>query len=330
MNALFYTTDRERALRDEQYGRDRSLPKDATGNVGGSVRILYGIAAYDPAGNVTVTPCFDQTEFIRELGRVPAPDGILVYTHGYHNSFHDAIIDAGWLRDRLVHGGPVVLFSFPAQTTGGPFDYTQYINDETQATWSTSHFRAVLNAVHAQLRSTQFTFLSHSMGARFLAEGLRTTADWRDCAGHPCLRNAAVFAGDIDTYTLRDAIDSVESCDGLPSQSPAIVVYTSRGDWAVEQSQTLHGHSRAGRIQPDGHEMFSCGPVQTIDVSKHATKAKGHWYYQDGPIIDDLRLAFAGKAANDTTRTHLCRRQSVEDHAYYEFVDTPPCNDAGR
>lgn len=315
VNDVFYVTDRERAHEDEIYGISRHLDD-------GYARMSYGTAAYEPSGKVTAPPSVDFAEFVCELRAASAPDGLLVYNHGYHNAFRDAIIDAGWLHGRLGHAGPVIVYSFPAQTTGGLFDHSQYVNDETQVSWSVAHFRAMLAAIHEQIPRTQFTFLSHSLGARFLTEGLRVTTGFQGCGARPCLRNVAIFAGDIDTYALRDALDEVQDCKGTGPAARAIVVYTSRHDFALQQSQLLHAHSRAGRIQEDGHEMFSCSPVQTIDVSNHKTKTLGHWYYQDGAVIDDLKLAFAGKAPGDKQR-YVRPRTSVEDKPYYEFVDPP-------
>ena len=96
---------------------------------------------------------------------------VLLYIHGFNQSFETAALDAARLADGLRFGGETVLFSWPSRNK--LFDY---IADRESATWSRDALEATLDSLVARpgLWTRQYCCSQHGrdVGNRRSAAGL--------------------------------------------------------------------------------------------------------------------------------------------------------------
>jgi esterase/lipase superfamily enzyme len=119
-------------------------------------------------------PWLTLTTFREGLGS----DDILIYVHGYANSFKDCILRAAQLQHDLEFFGKVIAFSWPSAgatllTVTDPFDGRErrvevaYKHDEAAAAGSHPFFAEVLSQLLKEKQPSQrIHVLAHSMGNR--------------------------------------------------------------------------------------------------------------------------------------------------------------------
>lgn len=284
-NALSFATDRAPATDAQLFTGERGIDGQRR------ALISYGFVR-EPAERATLVSCASSAALAKAIGGRFAAGGtrrILVFVHGYYTPFKRAATDALTLRRLLKFSGPVVLFSWPAKATS----LLAYLKDETNATWAMPHFRALVATLRKTYPTATFSFASHSLGSRFAAMGI---AALRESRCMQCLDRSVFFAPDIDSGTLHEELSEAKTCSGRPPQTRAkaalVTLYVSNSDLALRQSQSVHGHQRAGQA---GSELIVCSGVDTIDVSRFKSSDKaGHGYFVDARIVSDLRAAFAG------------------------------------
>lgn len=282
-NAVYYVTDRAAQSDDALFSGERAygprrLPKLAFGTI-----VL-------PISRATNRPCTSENEFYRSLGSTIGTSGnVLIYIPGYYTSFATATGDALKVRRASHVTGAVIVYSWPSKVTSR----LTYINDESNAAWSIIDFRDVLAEVRKRYPNARISFAAHSLGSRFALEGMNALR--HDGCLH-CFGRTVLFAPDVDSDTLLAELHASQLCTGPPKTMPVnaapVLLYVSNRDVALRQSQTLHGHQRAGQA---GNEMILCSGVDTIDVSyfKSSDRA-GHSYQVDARIAGDAQAAFSG------------------------------------
>ena len=302
----FFVTDREPVGGAQLFSGERGLTK------GHDAIRTWGTIA-DPVGTGTEQRCANETTFFAALSKAMTPShGVLVYVHGYYTTFRTAVENALAMQKTLKFAGPLIIYSWPSKVTSR----LAYINDESNARWSEHHFRDLLQGLLKRYKGVKISFAAHSLGARFAEDGIDLI---RRSACPQCAGRVLLFAPDVDNDTLRSALHGAKLCRGRPPEKPVraapVTLYVSNKDLALRQSQSLHGHQRAGQA---GSEMLLCGGVDTIDVSyfKSSDKA-GHTYQVDAPVITDARAALAGTAPGTANRK--LRRVTREGGVYYEL-----------
>ena len=284
-NALYYITDRAADRGNGLFSGERGcgarrLPRLARGT----------IAA--PVGRATDRACTSETEFLSSVaGTMTAAksSSILMYIPGYYTSFAQATGDALKLQAGWHFAGPVIVYSWPSKVTSR----LTYINDESNATWSMITFKDTLAELRKRFPMARFSFAGHSLGARFAVEAMNAL---RLSGCSACFGRTAFFAPDVDSDTMLAELAAGGLCAGPPKANPKlsapVVLYASNKDIALQQSQQLHGHQRAGQA---GTELILCRGVDTIDVSYFKSSDRvGHSYQVDTKIANDARAAFAG------------------------------------
>jgi esterase/lipase superfamily enzyme len=236
--------------------------------------------------------CSSQAAFLRAFGkRFPRADArrLFVYVHGYDRTFKQSAESARTLQGALRFTGPVMLYSWPSKVTCR----LAYVNDETNAGWAMPHFNDVLAQRERSHPKLAVSFTSHRLGGRFAAAGRQ---DIRQSAGTACLGRSALFAPDVDSDTMRDEFTASGLCSAppVPGPKPAapVTLYVSSRDKALQASQKLHAHQRAGQA---GSELILCNGVNAIDVSRISGIDKARHTYHDYPdILRDVAAAVAG------------------------------------
>lgn len=307
--ALAFATDREPATDAQLFTGERGIDRERR------AILSYGFLR-DPADRARLIRCASGDDFVRAIGANLAPRGpkrVLVFVHGYYTPFRTAASEARKLQARLKFPGPVVLYSWPAKTTS----LLAYLKDETNAAWSMPHFRAFLATLRRSYPTATISFASHSLGSRFAAAGI---AALRESGCTRCLDRSIFFAPDIDATTLHEELTASKTCSGRPpekaTKAALVTLYVSNNDLALRQSQSVHGHQRAGQA---GSELIVCGGVDTIDVSRFKGSDKaGHGYFVDERIATDARAALAGTPPTSPARKLKTVRRG-NGGAYYEI-----------
>ncbi len=305
---IFFVTDREAVKGEHLFAGERAIGAHRLATVH---RGTLGV----PISARRRSDCRSQSEFLSSIGKsFDSKRGkqVLIYVHGYYTSFKAAAESALKLRNALSFPGPVVLYSWPSKVTSR----LSYVNDETNASWSFVQFRVFLNQLESTYPGARISFAAHSLGARFVAEGV-SYLRYSGCS--KCVGRIALFAPDVDAATLYAEFSADKICTGSPKLNPAtsaaVVLYVSNKDAALRQSQQFHGHQRAGQA---GNEILLCDGIDTIDVSylKISDRA-GHSYQNDDRVLKDARASFAG--VSPVARSRKLTKSTRSGAAYYEL-----------
>jgi esterase/lipase superfamily enzyme len=249
---------------------------------------------------------------------IGARKNLLVFVHGFDNSFEDAITRAAYNREWLAASGQaaadttVVAFTWPsagnlvAPPPHLPVD--AYLNDQAQAGKSGFHLAFFLNVID-QLRADykkanpngRVFLLAHSMGNYVLQSGIQF---WFDNRGSADLMFDEIFLPGAD-----EIFDSFERPNGarlsnLPKLTNRISLYHSRKDIAMFLSTTVNLSSRLGFDGPDDKRdpalypparsrTLDCTEVADFDLASPPDAT--YQYYRRSKIVRaDIVAAMAG------------------------------------
>lgn len=286
-----------------------------------AVATVSGISLPDESsGNIDaitdVTPGAFPAAILDRL--VNSRKNLLVFIHGFDNSFDDAIKRAAFNREWLAAGGAdmdVVAFTWPSAGelfAAPPHTPPQaYFADQTRAGRSAfhlAHFFTVIDRIRAGYRLAnpggRIILLVHSMGHYALQAAIQL---WFGSPTPPkdlFFDEALLAAGD-------EIADTFERADGgrlsdLPRIASRISIYNSTCDVAMYLSTTfnlsarlgfdgpLHKHD-ASRYPPAKFRMIDCTAVRDYDPLDPPDAS--HQYYRRSKIVrTDLVRAITGDA----------------------------------
>jgi esterase/lipase superfamily enzyme len=196
---------------------------------------------------------------------------VLIYVHGFNQTFETAALDAARLADGIKFRGQTMAFSWPSKA-----ELLDYAYDRDSAMWSRDAFERVLSSIVSAPGSGRVHIVAHSMGTMLTLESLRQLyAHYGDTVTGRI--GAVVFAApDIDMDVFSAAISRVGPLAGK------ITVVTATNDRALELSGRLAGGmTRVGAAEKAAIERLG---VRVIDASDAG------W----GIINHDLFLSNAG------------------------------------
>jgi esterase/lipase superfamily enzyme len=93
---------------------------------------------------------------------------VLIYVHGFKQTFETAVLDGAHLSDGIKFRGRTMVFSWPSKA--GLFDYAY---DRDSAMWSRDEFERVLSALVSAPGTGRVNIVAHSMGTMLSLESLR-------------------------------------------------------------------------------------------------------------------------------------------------------------
>ncbi len=138
------------------------------------------------------------------LGQATSGRDVLIYVHGYNQTFEAAALDAARLSDGIKFAGETMVFSWPSKAK--LFDYGY---DRESAMWSRDAFDRVLEGLMASPTIGRINIVAHSIGTMLTMEALRELyAKHGDAAADRI--GAVVFAApdiDIDVFTFLGRTD---------------------------------------------------------------------------------------------------------------------------
>jgi esterase/lipase superfamily enzyme len=288
----------------ESYGPNIQPPSAPEGIVYGSAFVNGVDIAHDQPGSIVSIQNTKTGGFSPEiLADLNAPGrNLLVFIHGFANTFEDAITRAAFNREFLAASGDpaldttVACFSWPSlgRLLDFPVPDGAYRQDQKMATLSGVHLMSFFANLEAILRAARMNglrtyLLAHSMGNLALQSAVE---NWfLHGNGNAHLFDAAVLAAADCRF---DAFEEpgLTGLSGLRLLVPRIAVYDSAADKILKISYGLNGIFRLGQAGPkDGEDQIIYPPAiyrgfDATAVSDYDRNfITSHQYYRLSPTV---------------------------------------------
>jgi esterase/lipase superfamily enzyme len=249
---------------------------------------------------------------------VASNKNLLVFIHGFDNSFEDAIKRAAFNREWFAASSnpstdmTVIAFTWPSggQLFAAPphCPPDAYFADQSRAGQSAFHlayFLRVIDQLRTDYRATKpdgrIVLLSHSMGNYALARAVELWFTSRD--PNDLLFDAAILAAadEIDDTFLKPSDGHLSD---LPRLAQRIAVYNSERDVAMYLSTTLNLTARLGfdgpankhdalRYPPEKFRMVDVTNVEDYDLL-NPPDASHQYYRRSSRVRGDIVQFMAG------------------------------------
>lgn len=204
---------------------------------------------------------------------------VLVYVHGYRQTFEGATLDAARLSDGIKFRGATMVFSWPSKA--GLFDY---VYDRESAMWSRDAFERVLAAVMTHPNRGRVHIVAHSMGTMLALESIRQVyGRYGDAAVDRI--GAIVFASpdiDLDIFT--------SSITRIGPLADRITVISATNDRALAlSSRVAGGVTRVGAAEKAALERLG---IRVVDASGYGWGIINHdLFLSNGEVLRVVRRA---------------------------------------
>ena len=233
---------------------------------------------------------------------------LLVFVHGFDNTFEDAVTRAAFDREFLAASGKpgtdttVLAFSWPSlgKIVSFPVPDADYRHDQKMATLSGVHLMSFFAQVEPLLRIARANgfrtyLLAHSMGNLALESAVE---NWfLHGNGNAELFNVSILAaGDCGFDTF--AQPNLTGLDGLSLLSSRISIYYSGADEVLKLSRAINSLERLGQdgpkdrtnqteFPPATYQMFDATAINDYDRDFLTS----HQYYRLSPTVRDAITA---------------------------------------
>lgn len=226
---------------------------------------------------------------------------LLVFIHGFDNSFEDAITRAAFNREWFAASGvraadtTVVAFIWPSlgELITLPFPDHDYRQDQTAAGQSGLHVRSFLANLEpvissARTKGNRIFLLAHSMGNWALQAGVESW--FMHGNGDAFLFDEALLAAADEIYNSFDFQPSGR-LSGLERLAKRISIYSSQVDAVLKLSMAVNlGAKRLGQDGPHNRAdtaRFPPSKYRTVDCTGFRDYgfglASSHQYYRRSP-----------------------------------------------
>jgi len=197
------------------------------------------------AGSQLITGAKSCASLVSEAAR--ANDAVIVFIHGYNNSFDFAVRRAIAFAQDFEVKAPVLVLAWPSQDTGSGYVYDMGSVDYTRA-----FVKELIPALLDERLGTT-SILAHSMGSRIAVQALEFAAD----IGKP-IQNVVFVAPDVPRTNFIQSI----TLHGKFTQ--LVTLYANEHDFALKLSKIVNRQAPAGL---GGANRLITQGVETIDVS---------------------------------------------------------------
>jgi esterase/lipase superfamily enzyme len=324
MTTVYFATNRKPVdpFADPWFGFDVAplVPEGLTfaeATVSGTVIADQGSGTIDAIANVA------QSSFAADTrtALTNSPKDLLVFIHGFANSFHDAITRAAYNREWLAESGvaasdmDVLAFSWPSSgaliSVPPEFPDGAYVADQGRASKSGYHLAHFLNELSRLVTgfdpaaNRRIILLTHSMGNWSLQAGVE--AYFYQVPPPPLMFDEVVLAAADEVATTFEAPGD-QRLSYLPKIAKRISVYSHSTDVALVFSQAINHNLRLGREGPDNKHDAALYPPATFR-SVDCTGVRDydwldpidatHQYYRRSSIVrTDIAALIAGGAVS--------------------------------
>jgi esterase/lipase superfamily enzyme len=216
------------------------------------------------------------------LNQATSGRDVLIYIHGYNQTFETAALDAARLSDGIKFAGETMAFSWPSRAKLLDYNY-----DRESATWSRDALAQVLEDLLASPTIGRVNIVAHSVGTMLTTEALRQLyAKLGDYAADRV--GAIVFASpdiDMDVFTA-----------AMPKIGPLaakITIITATDDRALAVSRWVNGSTtRVGAAEKTQLENMG---LKVIDASAQGWGVLNHdLFMSNANIRKAIRDAIGG------------------------------------
>jgi Alpha/beta hydrolase of unknown function (DUF900) len=138
-------------------------------------------------------------------GAMANGDGrVLVYVHGYRETFVSNSRDSFQMKRLTEFAGPIIQYSWPSQ--GALFGY---LVDETNLAWDEQNFRRFLTRLATRTWTKEIILVSHSMGARLVIPAVEFVDRNSASADSSNISNIILASPDVDRQDFeRESADN--------------------------------------------------------------------------------------------------------------------------
>lgn len=262
----------------------------------------------NPGSSLSSQEVLGSVTMFREIkAELQTGKDLIIYIHGYNNSFSGAVNETFSLQSRHAnHPAVYVLFSWPSD---GSLQKRAYASDRHDAEVSAealsrglqkfAHFlKTLLPSEHCNRR---LHLMAHSMGVFALRHAIQKIASTTTQIRR-VFDEIILFAADED----EDALTNPHKLGPLPQFGKRVSVYCNKEDKALFVSDTTKGNpDRLGAGGPENTRALS-DKISVIDcdrVSNLFNDPAGHHYYQKvDEVRDDVLEVLSGKGSNFSKR----------------------------
>jgi len=250
-----------------------------------------------------------EDEFFSQLnGHLDTSESMLVFVHGFNNTFEYVAQRTGQLAYDLEFKGAPVFFSWPSNGQA-----EDYIKDANRIRAAVIDLRIFLKSLHSRTQAKSIYLVAHSMGSVGLTNALYDLSLEMRGQSKPLFTEVILAAPDIDEKEFAKLFKVFQKV------TQRTTLYASSKDQALIISREVNGYSRLG----DSRDGIVILPgLDSIDVSRLDTSLIGHSYFGDNQsVIADLYKLIRGKPVSQ--RSQLVKRL-LKGLSFWEFV--PPGN----
>jgi len=242
---------------------------------------------------------------IRDRVRGSRYRDVLLFVHGFNETFENAALRTAQLAIDLDFQGPAVFFSWPSQGS-----LHLYSIDRQAAEWSHRDLAGVLRTILSDSEERNVFVIAHSMGGYVLSGALRILI-----SENPPLaaRIAEVIlaAPDIDADVFRRDV-----VPALVRMGKPVTLYASSEDAALQASKRFNGAPRAG---DSGSGLIVEKGIETIDSTGIDTSLLKHSYASSVPrVLSDMFYLIRERLRAD--RRYGLREVNSSIGRYWEFA----------
>jgi esterase/lipase superfamily enzyme len=321
---IFYATDREQNLDDEQRVSYRTN-RDVRGtlhfgtcdvSIPGSHKIGKLESPHwwklefgqNPLKHVVLLQVTAQSaeDFfwdVKERTAESEKQDILVFVHGFDVLFEEAARRTAQLAFDLRFQGAAILYSWPSEGS-----VHRYSADEETVNWTAPHLKSFLEEVALKSGAQTIHLVAHSMGNRALVRAI-TEMSIEDCVAQ--FQQVILTAPDIDSGEF------LQLANAIQSKASRVTLYASSRDKAILASKLIHKYPRAGEA---GEDLIVVPGIDTVDATNVDTGLLCHSYYgSERTVISDMfYLIGEGKPPH---QRHGLTERSCPRGSYWAFLE---------
>jgi len=232
----------------------------------------------------------DSVETVPHVSRLLAETAgardMLVYVHGYNQTFETAAMDAARLSDGVKFRGESMVFSWPSKAR--LFDYGY---DRESAMWSRDALEQVLAAILASPHIRRTHIVAHSIGTMLTMETLRQLYARRGPAFVKKIGAVVCAAPDIDMDVFASSVKRIGPL------AKKITVITATNDRALAVASWIAGGvTRVGASEKAELERMG---LQVVDASPEGWGVLNHdLFLSNAHIWRLIRAAIDARVAD--------------------------------
>lgn len=246
---------------------------------------------------------------------------IIVFVHGYNNSFTDAIRRSATIQEDIAPNSTVIAYTWPSDG-----ELLSYAYDESSTDTALQNFKLFMDMLTETIPSERVSIIAHSMGSRLVTKYIGSLAERGRLPDTTKFDNLIFAAADISTDFFQQQEEMpLDPRYPMSAYAERITVYSSANDMPLNVSNKLHGDQRLGLA--DHNSIYLEADIFAVDASlidpkkfRHAfTFETRHSYVFDKAAgVRDLALLLTGLDAEARPNIERRTRDGLEF-----FVLTP-------